>query len=69
VRNRPVENKTIGIRIEDPNVDFGAMARTYGCWGAGPITEPKDLIKTLREAVKVVKSGKPALVDVVCQMR
>ena len=54
-RNRPVENKTIGIRIEDPNVDFGAMARTYGCWGAGPITEPKDLIKTLREAVKVVK--------------
>ena len=69
VRNRPVENKTIGIRIEDPNVDFGAMARTYGCWGAGPITEPKDLIKTLREAVKVVKSGKPALIDVVCQMR
>ena len=68
-RNRPVENKTIGIRIEDPNVDFGAMARTYGCWGAGPITEPKDLIKTLREAVKVVKAGKPALVDVVCQMR
>jgi len=69
VRNRPVENKTIGIRIEDPNVDFGAMARTYGCWGAGPITEPKDLIKTLREAVRVVKEGKPALVDVVCQMR
>jgi thiamine pyrophosphate-dependent acetolactate synthase large subunit-like protein len=68
-RHRPVENKTIGIRIEDPNVDFGAMARTYGCWGAGPITEPKDLIKTLREAVKIVKSGKPALVDVVCQMR
>ena len=25
--------------------------------------------KTLREAVKVVKDGKPALVDVVCQMR
>jgi acetolactate synthase-1/2/3 large subunit len=68
-RNRPAENKTIGIRIEDPNVDFGAMARTYGCWGAGPIAEAKDLIKTLREAVKVVKDGKPALVDVVCQMR
>jgi len=31
--------------------------------------DTKDLIKTLREAVKVVKSGKPALVDVVCQMR
>ena len=23
----------------------------YGCGGAGPITEPKDLIKTLREAI------------------
>ena len=68
-RGRPVENKTIGIRIQEPEVDFGAMARTYGCWGAGPITEPKDLIKTLREAVKIVKEGKPALVDVVCQMR
>jgi thiamine pyrophosphate-dependent acetolactate synthase large subunit-like protein len=68
-RGRPVENKTIGIRIQDPEVDFGTMARTYGCWGAGPITEPKDLIKTLREAVKVVKEGRPALVDVVCQMR
>jgi len=68
-RKRPVENKTIGIRIEDPNVDFAGVARNYGCWGAGPITEPKDLIKTLREAVKVVKAGKPALVDVVCQMR
>jgi thiamine pyrophosphate-dependent acetolactate synthase large subunit-like protein len=68
-RGRPVENKTIGIRIQEPEVDFGAMARTYGCWGAGPITDPKDLVKTLREAVKVVKEGKPALVDVVCQMR
>jgi acetolactate synthase-1/2/3 large subunit len=69
LRNRSVENKTIGIRIEAPTVDFGALARTYGCWGAGPITEPKDLIKTLREAVKIVKQGKPALVDIVCQMR
>jgi thiamine pyrophosphate-dependent acetolactate synthase large subunit-like protein len=68
-RKRPVENKTIGIRIEDPNVDFAAMARTYGCWGAGPVTEPKDLAKALRDAIKVVKEGKPALVDVVCQMR
>lgn len=70
LRGRPVENKVIGIRIEEPNVDFGAMARTYGVWGVGPITEPKDITKALREAIKVVKEeGKPALVDVVCQMR
>jgi hypothetical protein len=32
------------------------MARTYGCWGAGPITEPKDLIKTVREAMNIMKA-------------
>jgi hypothetical protein len=69
VRNRPVKNKSIGIRIEDPSVDFCAVARSYDCWGAGPVIEPNDLTKTLHEAVKVVKEGKPALVDVVCQMR
>ena len=69
-RGRPVENKTIGIRIEDPDVDFAAMARSYGHWGIGPITEPRDLGKALREALRVVKGeGRLALVDVVCQMR
>jgi acetolactate synthase I/II/III large subunit len=69
VRGRPVENKTIGIRIEDPVVDFAAMAKSYDVWGAGPITDPKDLLKALRDGIKVVKEGKPALVDVVCQFR
>ena len=69
LRGRPVENKTIGIRIEDPVVDFTSLARSYGVWGAGPVTEPGDLKKVLRDALKVVKEGKPALVDVACQMR
>jgi len=69
LRKRPVENKTVGIRIEDPAVDFAANAKSYGVWSTGPVTEPKDLAKALRDAVKVVKSGKPALVDVVVQMR
>jgi thiamine pyrophosphate-dependent acetolactate synthase large subunit-like protein len=68
-RGRPVENKVVGIRIEDPAVDFAANARSYGVWSVGPITEPKDLRKALSDALKVVKEGKPALVDVVCQMR
>ncbi|HEX2385103.1 MAG TPA: thiamine pyrophosphate-dependent enzyme, partial [Candidatus Binatia bacterium] len=69
LRKRPVENKTVGIRIEDPAVDFAANAKSYGVWSTGPVTEPKDLAKALRDAVKVVKSGKPALVDAVVQMR
>jgi hypothetical protein len=31
-RNCPVENKIIGIPYRNLNVDFGAVARTYGCW-------------------------------------
>ena len=69
LRKRPVENKTVGIRIEEPAVDFAANAKSYSVWSTGPVTEPKDLGKALRDAVKVVKSGKPALVDVVVQMR
>ncbi|MFQ5904596.1 MAG: thiamine pyrophosphate-binding protein, partial [Candidatus Binatia bacterium] len=70
LRGRPVENKVIGIRIDDPAVDFASMARSYGVWGVGPITEPRDLTKVLREAIKVVKEeGRTALVDVVIQMR
>jgi hypothetical protein len=40
-----------------------------GWWAAGPITDPKDLSATFKKAVEVVKSGQPALVDVVTQPR
>ncbi len=70
LRGRPVENKVIGIRIEDPIVDFATLARSYGIWSTGPVTEPKDLSKALRDGLKVVKTeGRAALVDVECQMR
>jgi hypothetical protein len=46
------------------------MAKACGHWSAGPITEPGDLSKALRDALRVVKEEKRlALVDVVCQMR
>jgi hypothetical protein len=45
VQKPPVENKTVGVRIEDPAVDFASNAKSYGVWGAGPVTEPKDLAK------------------------
>ncbi|HEV8341028.1 MAG TPA: thiamine pyrophosphate-binding protein [Candidatus Binatia bacterium] len=70
LRGRPVENKTIGIRIEDPPFDFATMARACGHWSAGPISDPGEVGKTLRDALRVVKEEKRlALVDVVCQMR
>jgi thiamine pyrophosphate-dependent acetolactate synthase large subunit-like protein len=68
-RNRPIENKGIGIRIEDPAPDIAAIARALSVEGFGPITEPDQLGRTLDKAIEIVDGGKPAVVDVVTQPR
>ncbi|MFM1815338.1 MAG: hypothetical protein RLZ98_2033 [Pseudomonadota bacterium] len=59
----------IGMDLYGPEPDFGALARSMGVWGEGPIENPKDVNGALRRALEVVKSGKPALVDTVTQHR
>jgi thiamine pyrophosphate-dependent acetolactate synthase large subunit-like protein len=68
-RQRPIENKGIGIRIEDPAPDIAAIARALSVAGFGAITEPDQLGPTLDKAIEVVESGKPAVVDVITQPR
>ena len=69
-RKRPVENKGIGIRIEDPTPDFAKIAQGFGIYAEGPIEEPGALQPALKRALKVVKDdGLPALVDVLIQPR
>ena len=43
MRARPVENKWIGQRMADPEIDLAAMGRAQGALGFGPITKPADL--------------------------
>ncbi|NOT25086.1 MAG: twin-arginine translocation signal domain-containing protein [Acidobacteria bacterium] len=66
---RGITNAGIGNRLDDPNIDFAAMARAMGVHGEGPITNPNDLGPAIRRAVDVVLKGEPALVDVVSQPR
>jgi thiamine pyrophosphate-dependent acetolactate synthase large subunit-like protein len=66
-RGRPPENKVVGMRMEKPPVDFANLARSFGIFGEGPITEPEKIRPALDRALKVVKDGGPALVDVVIQ--
>lgn len=69
-RERAVENAGIGTQITDPNVDFATLARSFDCYGEGPITEERDLRPAVERALRVVKEqGKLALVDVVCEPR
>lgn len=67
-RGTPVENAYLGMEIDEPAPDFGALARAFGWYGDGPITDPGQVQDAVRRAAEVVLStGQPALVDVVCQ--
>jgi len=66
---RGITNTDIGTTIKDPNVDYAAVARGFGVYGEGPITDPKDLAPALKRAIAMVKTGQPALVDVVMDPR
>jgi acetolactate synthase-1/2/3 large subunit len=68
-RNRGIENAHVGVTITDPNVDFATVARGFGVYGEGPITDPKELGPAIKRALAVVKSGAPALIDVVTDPR
>jgi acetolactate synthase I/II/III large subunit len=69
IHNRPQHTARIGTEITNPDIDFSKLAQSMGVWGEGPITDPSKLGAALQRAMKVVKSGLPALVDVVCQGR
>jgi thiamine pyrophosphate-dependent acetolactate synthase large subunit-like protein len=63
-RGRPVENKWIGQRIDEPDIDLAAMARAQGAVGIGPVKELSQLKSSLAEAIQHVKRGAVCVVDV-----
>jgi thiamine pyrophosphate-dependent acetolactate synthase large subunit-like protein len=69
VHKRRPDTAWIGNIIDKPAIDFAGLARSHGVYGEGPITDPAALGPALQRALKVVKGGAPALVDVVCQPR
>ena len=68
-RGRPVENAGIGTRIEKPNVDHAAMARSFGVHAEGPIDDARALPGALQRALQAIDEGRPALVHVVARER
>lgn len=66
VRERPVENKYIGISLDRPATDLAALARSFGVEGFGPVEDPDELKGVLDRAVQIVtRERRPVLVDVV----
>jgi len=64
VRNRPVENKWIGQRMGDPEIDLAQMARAQGAHGFGPVTKVEELAPVFAKAIAAVEAGGVAVVDV-----
>jgi acetolactate synthase-1/2/3 large subunit len=69
LRDTDVAKAHIGMDLSGPEPDFATIARGMGCYGVGPITEPGEIRPALEGAIREVKAGKPALVDVVTQHR
>src|SRR6267154_259531 len=64
MRNRPVENKWIGQRMGDPEIDLAQMARAQGAQGFGPVTSVDDLPAIFAKAIAAGEAGGVAVVDV-----
>jgi len=61
---RPVENKWIGQRIDEPDIDLASMAGAQGAFGIGPVTDLAELKPSLQRAVELVREGNVCVVDV-----
>jgi acetolactate synthase-1/2/3 large subunit len=59
----------IGTSIMNPDIEYHKLAESMGWWAKGPITDPTALGPAIKEAVAVVKSGQPALLNVWTQPR
>jgi len=72
-RNRKVnldgDMGPVGTSIENPDIQYHELAKSMGWWAKGPIKDPAQLASALKEAVAVVKSGHPALLNVWTQPR
>jgi acetolactate synthase I/II/III large subunit len=69
LRDTDVAKAHIGMDLSGPEPDFATIARGMGCYGVGPIGEPGEIRPALEAAIREVKAGRPALVDVITQHR
>ncbi|MGC2518127.1 MAG: thiamine pyrophosphate-dependent enzyme [Burkholderiales bacterium] len=63
-RARPVENKWIGQRISEPDIDLAMMARAQGAEAMGPVTQVADLQPAIAKGIQAARNGAVCVVDV-----
>lgn len=63
MRDRPVERRWIGQRIDGPAIDIATYAKSLGATGFGPVENRAAMDKALKEALAVVEAGGVAVID------
>jgi thiamine pyrophosphate-dependent acetolactate synthase large subunit-like protein len=63
-RARAVENRWIGMRMDDPPLDLAMLARGQGAVGIGPVRRLADLEPAMAEAIARVREGATCVIDV-----
>jgi thiamine pyrophosphate-dependent acetolactate synthase large subunit-like protein len=64
MRDRCVENKWIGQRISDPDVDLVELALAQGALGFGPVKSHGEMQPAFEAAIHAVEAGSVAVIDV-----
>ena len=63
-RERPVENKTVGIVMTGPDIGISEIARGFGAQSYGCLSDARSVREALAEAREVVEAGGVAVVEV-----
>jgi thiamine pyrophosphate-dependent acetolactate synthase large subunit-like protein len=63
MRGRPPENRWIGQRISEPDIDLAAMARAQGATGIGPVTQVADMQPAIEQGIETARAGGVCVID------
>jgi thiamine pyrophosphate-dependent acetolactate synthase large subunit-like protein len=63
-RARPPQNRWIGQRMTDPDLDFAKFVEAQGAVGIGPVKTPAELDAAIKRGVDILKKGGVCLIDV-----
>lgn len=63
-RGRPPENKHIGIAMTDPGIDVSSVARGFGAWSPGLLTDASSISEAVAMALDFISGGGTAVLEI-----
>ncbi len=63
-RGRPIENRWVGQRIDDPEVDICAISEAQGMSAEGPVDNRAELIAVIKSSIEKVRLGASLVLEV-----